>query len=103
MKRLYSSMYGAAIALLVVCKLSAHSILSLKETFKIEFRIGTALNSNQIEENDAAADKEQFNAVTPENIMKAEGIHTLWDKYDFALADKLVALAKKQYEGKWRR
>lgn len=50
MKRLYSSMYGAAIALPVVRKLFAHTTPSLKETFKNEFLIGTALNSTQIGE-----------------------------------------------------
>ncbi len=99
-------MYGAAIALLVVCKISAHSILSLKETFNIEFPIGAPLNSSQIEEKDAAAGKhitQQSDPATPENIMKAEVIHPLSGKYDFALADKLVAFAEKQYEGKWPR
>ena len=39
--------------------------------------------------------KEQFNAVTPENIMKAEIIQPGWNKYNFDLADKLVAFAQK--------
>jgi endo-1,4-beta-xylanase len=37
----------------------------------------------------------QFNAVTPENIMKAEVIHPQWDKYNFEMGDKLVAYAQK--------
>jgi endo-1,4-beta-xylanase len=71
---------------------------SLKETFKNDFAIGTAMNTGQIEEKDPKADaliQQQFNAVTPENIMKAEIIHPQWDKYNFDLADKLVAYAKK--------
>lgn len=73
-------------------------IPSLKETFKDEFAIGTALNAAQIEEKDpgaAALVLQQFNAITPENIMKAEVIHPQWDKYDFELADKLVAYGQK--------
>jgi endo-1,4-beta-xylanase len=70
---------------------------SLKDVFKNDFLIGTAMNAPQIEGKDAAADqliKQQFNAVTPENCMKAEIIQPGWDKYDFTLADKLVAFAK---------
>lgn len=71
---------------------------TLKETFKDDFLIGAAINSRQIEEKDTAAARlipRQFNALTPENIMKAEVIHPAWDKYNFDLADKLVAYAKK--------
>lgn len=56
------------------------------------------MNTPQIEEKDPKADaliQQQFNTVTPENIMKAEVIHPGWDRYDFDLADKLVAYAKK--------
>ncbi len=71
---------------------------SLKETFKKDFLIGTALSAQQIEEKDPGAAVivlQQFNAVTPENIMKAEEIHPEWNRYDFVLADKLVAYAQK--------
>lgn len=71
---------------------------SLKDIFKNDFLIGAALNTQQIEEKDAAADKliiQQFNTATPENIMKAEIIHPGWDVYNFDLADKLVAYAQK--------
>ena len=70
---------------------------SLKEAFRKDFLIGTAINNRQIEGKDIVADKlikEQFNAVTPENCMKAEEIHPGWDTYNFDLADKLVAFAK---------
>ncbi len=70
---------------------------SLKDAFKKDFLIGTAMNAWQIEGKDTAAVriiKQQFNSVTPENCMKAEVIHPGWDKYDFDLADKLVAFAK---------
>jgi endo-1,4-beta-xylanase len=73
-------------------------IPSLRETFRNDFLIGTALNVPQIEERDpkaAALIPLQFNAVTPENIMKAEVIHPQWDKYNFEMGDKLVAYAQK--------
>jgi endo-1,4-beta-xylanase len=71
---------------------------SLKDTFKKGFLVGTAMNKQQIEGKDGLADdliKRQFNAVTPENVMKAEIIHPGWDSYDFDLADRLVDFAKK--------
>ena len=74
------------------------NVPSLKEVFKNDFAIGAALDSVQIEQGDAQADaliRQQFNAVTPENIMKAEVIHPGWNRYDFNMADKLVAYAKK--------
>lgn len=77
--------------------LSTDSI-SLKTAFKSAFLMGTALNSPQIEEKDAVADKlisEQFNAITPENVMKCAIIHPEWSRYDFNLSDKYVAYGKK--------
>jgi len=77
---------------------NATGIPSLKSVFKGDFLIGTALNARQIEGNDPGAAKlvpEQFNAATPENIMKAEIIHTGWNQYNFDLADKLVDYGNK--------
>ncbi len=79
-------------------KSAADALPSLKDTFKDDFLIGTAMNLSQIEERDAYTDsliKRQFNAATPENIMKAEEIHPEWDKYDFDAADKLVMYGQK--------
>lgn len=76
----------------------ASGLPSLKEVFKNDFLVGTALNAGQIEENDSSVTeliRQQFNAVTPENVMKAEIIHPQWDMYNFDLADKLVDYAKK--------
>ena len=77
---------------------SKSDVPSLKEAFKSDFFIGTALNTAQIEEKVPGAAvlvPKQFNAVTPENIMKAEVIHPEWNRYNFELSDKLVAYAKK--------
>ena len=77
---------------------SSSGLPSLKETFKKEFSIGAALNAVQIEEkepNAAALVPQQFDAITPENIMKAEIIHPQWDKYNFDLADKIVDYGRK--------
>lgn len=71
---------------------------SLKETFKNDFLIGAALNTPQIEErepNAAVLVPQQFNSITPENIMKAEVIHPEWNRYNFDLADKIVEYGNK--------
>src|SRR5919202_3442560 len=76
----------------------AQKIPSLKDTFKKEFGIGTALNNAQIEEQDpqmTAFIVSQFNMATPENVMKSGPIHPQWDTYNFQMADKLVEFGKK--------
>ncbi|RXK85504.1 endo-1,4-beta-xylanase [Filimonas effusa] len=73
---------------------------SLKEVFKKDFAIGTALNTQQIEEKDPGAGlliPAQFEAVTPENIMKAALLQPEWNRYNFELADKLVAYAERHH------
>jgi endo-1,4-beta-xylanase len=71
---------------------------SLKDTFKKDFLIGTALNNSQIDEKNAVVNdliKKQFNAATPENIMKSALIHPKWDTYNFTMADKLIEYGEK--------
>jgi endo-1,4-beta-xylanase len=72
--------------------------ISLKNNYKNDFYIGTALSKDQIEEKNAKEDsliKKEFNAITAENIMKSMFIHPAKDKYDFALSDKFVAYGEK--------
>lgn len=71
---------------------------SLKQAYEKDFYIGTAIDENQINENDSTVNqliKTQFNAITPENIMKCEVIHPQWDTYNFDLSDKFVDYGKK--------
>lgn len=103
MKRTILPVAAIAILAIMMCqcagsKKNIQSDVKLKEAFKNDFLIGAALNAYQIEEKDlkaAALIPEQFNALTPENVMKSENIHPGWDKYDFALSDKLVDYSKK--------
>jgi endo-1,4-beta-xylanase len=82
---------------------SKHSLaqktrLTLKETFENDFLIGTAVNSLQVVGMDTAGTKlvlQHFNAVTPENLMKATYLHPEWDNYNFRLSDLLVSFAQK--------
>ena len=71
---------------------------SLREAFKDEFYIGTALNRFQIEETDsvmATIVGKEFSSITAENIMKSVQIHPQRDTFNFELADKFVALGEK--------
>ncbi len=77
---------------------SSSAATSLREAYKDDFLIGTALSGEQIEEkepNAAALVPKEFNAITPENIMKAEIIHPEWNRYNFDLADKIAWYGKK--------
>ena len=90
--------FCAAILACTTNKNLSSDATSLKTAYKKAFLIGTALNSPQIEEKDVVADKlisEQFNAITPENVMKCQIIHPEWNRYDFNMSDKYVALGKK--------
>lgn len=72
--------------------------VSLKDNYKNDFYIGTALSKDQIEEKNSKEDsliKKEFNAITAENIMKSMFIHPAKDKYDFTLSDKFVAYGEK--------
>jgi endo-1,4-beta-xylanase len=71
---------------------------SLKQTFQKDFLIGTALSLDQVYEKEPDAARlipQQFNAATPENIMKAALIHPGWDQYRFEAADKMVEYAQR--------
>jgi endo-1,4-beta-xylanase len=73
---------------------------SLKDLFKNDFYIGTALNHEQIEGSDPNSLrilKNHFNAVTAENIMKWDFIHPGPNEYNFELADKFVALGEENH------
>lgn len=71
---------------------------ALKKVFAKDFYIGVALNQDQVAGKDAAAMalvKEQFNSITPENVLKWERVHPELDKYNFAPVDQFVALGEK--------
>ncbi|MBU3821002.1 endo-1,4-beta-xylanase [Flavobacteriaceae bacterium XHP0103] len=72
--------------------------LSLKDTYKEAFLIGSALNEAVSSGVDTVSQKiilDQFNAITPENVMKAEVVNPEPGVYDFEAADKLVEFGQK--------
>ncbi|MBS1662671.1 MAG: endo-1,4-beta-xylanase [Bacteroidetes bacterium] len=73
---------------------------SLKEAYKDDFLIGTALNMSQVEERNPAASAliaRQFSTFTPENNMKAALIHPGWNQFNFSQADEIVQFAEKYH------
>lgn len=71
---------------------------ALKEVFAGDFRIGAALNSDQIygkKPAETALILKHFNTLTAENIMKWEGIHPKADQYNFEPADRFAELGQK--------
>lgn len=70
---------------------------SLKDTYSKHFRIGTALSATQIagkEPGTLDLVKQQFNAVTAENVMKWEIIEPVEGQFNFAAADAMIEFAE---------
>jgi endo-1,4-beta-xylanase len=85
-------------AVLILSTIAAAQQPSLKEAYKNDFKIGVALNTRQIFEQDTVGDaivKAQFNSISPENILKWEVVHPQPDTYDFKASDAYVAFGEK--------
>lgn len=70
---------------------------SLKDTYSNYFSIGTALSATQIEGKEPGTldlVKQQFNAVTAENVMKWEIIEPVEGQFNFAAADAMIEFAE---------
>ncbi len=90
---------GLAILLTISPTASAETP-SLKDTFKDSFLVGAALNPAQFTEEDARGAtlvKAQFNAITPENVLKWERVHPQPDSYSFELPDRYVSFGEKNH------
>lgn len=88
----------AVVSLTVGWIAAAQNHPSLKDAFHDSFRIGAALNAAQFTEEDArgaALVKQQFNSITPENVLKWERVHPKPGVYDFDLPDRYVAFGEK--------
>src|SRR5687767_8832350 len=74
------------------------STRGLKDAFKEAFLVGTALAPQQFSERDTASValiKREFNAVTPENVLKWERVHPEPTRYDFDPVDQFVSFGEK--------
>jgi endo-1,4-beta-xylanase len=91
---------AAALLAVAAAASSEDSPVALKDAFKDCFMIGVAVNQRQFTEQDtngASLVKLQFNAISPENVMKWESIHPRPgpDGYDFKAADRYVEFGEK--------
>lgn len=71
---------------------------TLKEVYKDAFRIGTSVNNGIVTGRDKLAQDiaiRHFNAITPENVMKAALINPQPGVFNFAPADSVVAFGKR--------
>ncbi|SNC61207.1 endo-1,4-beta-xylanase [Hymenobacter gelipurpurascens] len=70
---------------------------TLKDTFKKDFYVGAALNYRQTNGQDAKATaliKQQFNTISPENLLKWGPVHPQPTTYNFKPADEYVAFGQ---------
>ena len=66
---------------------------TLKGAFQKDFLIGAALNPSQFSGSnvvEAALVRQQFNSISPENVLKWEKIHPQPGQFDFVPADRYV-------------
>jgi endo-1,4-beta-xylanase len=71
--------------------------VALKTAFKDEFPIGVAVNDAQVDGRDkrgASITREEFNSISPENMMKWERIHPSPGDYSFGMTDRYVAFGE---------
>ncbi len=91
-----SRRFSALATVLLVAALpafSARPAATLKQAYADAFLLGTAVNDDIVSGRDARAQAlatRHFNAITAENVMKAEVLHPQPGRWDFAAADAFV-------------
>ncbi len=96
---------NAVVILAVAVSLSAsaysqQSAPTLKDAYHGCFVVGAALNTAQFTDQVPAEDaiiKAQFNAISPENVLKWEIVHPRPGIFDFTLSDKYVDFGEKNH------
>ena len=77
---------------------TGHGQTALKDAFKNDFLIGAALNESQFSGSDSPAValvKQQFNSISPENVLKWESVHPAPGELSFTGADHYVEFGVK--------
>jgi endo-1,4-beta-xylanase len=80
-----------------VATLAADSPAALKDVAPPSLKIGVALNQALSDGRDtagAAIVVRQFNAISPENLLKWESVHPAADRYNFEPADRYVEFGR---------
>lgn len=87
-----------AVAALVVAASAGAQRPTLKDAFASAFLVGAALNERQFTEADArgaALVKQQYNTISPENVLKWETVHPQANRYNFEPGDRFVEFGVK--------
>ena len=93
-----TNLIGISAVALAACTGLATAQPALKDVFQNRFLVGAALNEAQFTEKNAAQARliaQQFNAITPENVLKWEEVHPRPGQYDFTAGDRYVAFGEK--------
>lgn len=92
----------AALALSLCLATPVHAAqpgTSLKSAYRDDFLLGVAVNDDIVQGRDRASQalvERHFNAITAENVMKAEVLHPRPDHWDFRAADAFVRFGRKR-------
>src|SRR6185369_2931533 len=70
------------------------STKGLKDYYQSYFPIGVAVSPQLLKSADAKLILQQFNSMTPENVMKPGPIHPAEDRYNWEPADEIVIFAQ---------
>jgi endo-1,4-beta-xylanase len=92
------SILSCLLSVSVLTALAQDSPMTLKEAFKNDFRIGAAINQAQFDGDsprEAEIITQQFNTISPENVLKWESVHPSPGQFDFQEADRYVAFGEK--------
>ncbi len=88
----------AALALLPVLAAAAGDLPTLRDAYQGAFRLGTAVNEAIVAGEPPELQQiaiRQFNAITAENVLKAEEVNPQPGVYDFEAADAFVEFGEK--------
>jgi endo-1,4-beta-xylanase len=80
-----------------VAALAADSPIALKDVAPPALKIGVAINQALSDQSDPAGVAivvRQFNAISPENLLKWESVHPASDRYNFEPADRYVEFGR---------
>jgi endo-1,4-beta-xylanase len=86
--------------LLLSFAMLAHAQTTLKSAFGSTFLVGVAINQAQFSGDDARGTRlidQQFNCISPENILKWQHVHPKPEVYDFSGSDQFVAFGEKKH------
>ncbi|TWT47711.1 endo-1,4-beta-xylanase [Botrimarina hoheduenensis] len=96
-RRQQRSLAAGLIACCFASPVMAGEPVTLKEAYQDDFRMGVAIATHWLTEPHPELLKivaEQFNAATPENLLKWQSVHPERDRYHFADADRFVDFAE---------